>query len=457
MSHDPISPPVDARLPAWQLALFGLQHVLSMAASPITAVFLIAKVLALPADLTVQLIGATFFACGIGTLLQSLGAGPIGARMPFVMVPGGAPTMLFAGIAAQSGLPTAAGAALLASAFYWVLLPVFTRCLRLFPRIVVGAMLLLVSINLIRIYATIVVGQSGSADFAQPRALGLALATIVATVVVAGAFRGTAGRLAVLVGLMAGATLGWALGAMPALADMWHGPLFTHPVWLPFGMPRFDVLAALPLLIFTAISMAEATAQTVAVGETCGKSISLPRDVPKTIRGDALASLAGALFGTPLIVTSAENIGVVQTTGVRSRYVTAAAGAILIVIALFAPLARLAYAIPAAVVGGTALVVFAMIGVMGIRLLAGVDLHARANQYTLAAALVVGLAPILVPNLYRHFGAPVQIVLGNGMAGGTLAAIATQLAFTALARLGGQAHAGATAAPSTSASFRWKR
>ena len=342
--------------------------------------------LALPADLTVQLIGATFFACGIGTLVQSLGAGPIGARMPFVMVPGGAPTMLFAGIAAQSGLPTAAGSALLASAFYWVLLPVFTRCLRLFPRIVVGAMLLLVSVNLIRIYAAIVVGQPGSADFAQPRALGLALATIVATVVVAGTFRGTLGRLAVLIGLMAGATLGWALDAMPALADVWRGPLFTHPVWLPFGMPRFDVLAALPLLIFTAISMAEATAQTVAVGETCGKAISLSRDVPKTIRGDALASLAGALFGTPLIVTSAENIGVVQTTGVRSRYVTAAAGAILIVIALFAPLARLAYAIPAAVVGGTALVVFAMIGVMGIRLLASVDLHARASQYTLAAA-----------------------------------------------------------------------
>ncbi|MEB4733883.1 hypothetical protein OXV40_33045, partial [Burkholderia contaminans] len=203
-----------------------------------------------------------------------------------------------AGIAAQSGLPTAAGSALLASAFYWVLLPVFTRCLRLFPRIVVGAMLLLVSVNLIRIYATIVVGQPGSADFAQPRALGLALATIVATVVVAGAFRGTLGRLAVLIGLMAGATLGWALGAMPALADVWRGPLFTHPVWLPFGMPRFDVLAALPLLIFTAISMAEATAQTVAVGETCGKAISLSRDVPKTIRGDALASLAGALMPT---------------------------------------------------------------------------------------------------------------------------------------------------------------
>ncbi|WP_249744920.1 solute carrier family 23 protein [Burkholderia pyrrocinia] len=117
---------------------------------------------------------------------------------------------------------------------------------------------------------------------------------------------------------------------------------------------------------------------------------------------------------------------------------------------VIATLPRLAYAIPAAVVGATALVVFAMIGVMGIRLLASVDLHARANQYTLAAALVVGLAPIVVPNLYRHFGAPVQIVLGNGMAAGTLAAIATQLAFAALARFSEQTRAGMPAAQAPS-------
>jgi xanthine/uracil permease len=62
-------------LPAWQLVLFGLQHVLSMAASPVTAVFLVSRMLALSPGMTVQLIGATFFACGAGTLLQSLGAG----------------------------------------------------------------------------------------------------------------------------------------------------------------------------------------------------------------------------------------------------------------------------------------------------------------------------------------------------------------------------------------------
>ena len=430
MNPDPVTHSVDARLPAWQLALFGLQHVLSMAASPVTAVFLVSRMLSLSSDMTVHLIGATFFACGAGTLLQSLGAGSIGARLPFVMVPGGAPAMLFAVIATQTDLRTAAGAAILTSLFYWLVLPVFARCLRFFPRVVVGTMLLLVSVSLIKIYAGIIVGQPGTPGFARPQSLGLALLTIMATLAVARLFKGTAGRLAVLLGLAMGTCAGWAMGLMPA-GDMWGGPLFTLPALLPFGMPRFDVLAALPMLIFSVISMAEATGQTVAVGEITGRKIDMRRDVPRTIRGDAVASLLGSLLGTSLIITSAENIGVVQTTGVRSRYVTATAGAMLIVIALFAPLGRFAYAIPAPVVGGTALIVFAMIGVMGVNLLGKVDLHARGNQYTLAAALVAGLIPILVPNVYASFPGYVQIVLGNGMAAGTLTAIVVNLVFGA--------------------------
>ena len=152
------------------------------------------------------------------------------------MVPGGAPTMLFAGIAAQSACRRQAGSALLASAFY-----------RAVARL--HALPAALSAHRRRRDAAARVGQPdpdlrgdrrrqpGSADFAQPRALGLALATIVATVVVAGTFRGTLGRLAVLIGLMAGATLGWALDAMPALADVARPAV--HPSGrLPFGMPR---------------------------------------------------------------------------------------------------------------------------------------------------------------------------------------------------------------------------
>ncbi|WP_433706049.1 uracil-xanthine permease family protein [Paraburkholderia sacchari] len=420
--------PVDERLPLVKLMLFGLQHVLVVAASPITAVFLVAKALGLSSALTVDLISATFLVCGIGTLLQSFGPLRFGARLPFIMVPGGAPVVLFVLIAQQTDLRTAAGATILTGLFYFLLLPVFRRCLRFFPRIVIGTMLILVAVNLIRIYGVVIVGRPGTAEFGSPAGIGLALATVAFTVLFAKLFKGMLGQLAVLLGLLAGAALASALGLM-SFASVWSGALVTLPTPLPFGMPRFDLFAALPLLIFSVISMAEATGQTVAIAEIVGKEIDPRVAVPQTIRADALMSMVGGLFGTSLIITSSENIGIVEATGIRSRFVTAMAGALLIVIALLAPLSRLANAIPAAVVGGTALIVFSIIGVMGINLLRQVDLRARANMYTLAAALTMGILPIVVPGVYSRFPATLQIVLGNGLAMGALTAVIVNLIF----------------------------
>jgi xanthine/uracil permease len=274
----------------------------------------------------------------------------------------------------------------------------------------------------------VIVGKPGTAEFGAPIGIGLALATVGFTVLFAKLFEGMLGQLAVLLGLLAGAALAWALGVM-SFAGVWSGAIVTVPTPLPFGMPHFDVLAALPLLIFSVISMAEATGQTVAIAEVVGKDIDPQTEVPKTIRGDALMSVLGGLFGTSLIITSSENIGIVQATGVRSRFVTAAAGALLVVIALLAPLGRLANAIPAPVVGGTALIVFSIIGVMGINLLRQVDLRSRANMYTLAAALTMGVLPIVVPGLYSRFPSTVQIVLGNGLAMGALTAVIVNALF----------------------------
>ena len=71
-------------------------------------------------------------------------------------------------------------------------------------------------------------------------------------------------------------------------------------------MPKFDLIAAIPLMVFSVISMAEATGQTVAIAEAVGKDIDVRTVVPKTIRGDALISLIGAGLGTSLIITSGE-------------------------------------------------------------------------------------------------------------------------------------------------------
>ena len=154
--------PVDEILAPQRLVLLGLQHVLVMAASPITAVFLIGKALHLSSELTLNLISATFLMCGLGSLLQSFGPLKFGARLPFVMVPGGAPIVIFLTIAQQTDLQTATGAVILTALFYFLFLPLFARCVIYFPRLVIGTMLLLVAVNLVKVYGGIITGSARS-------------------------------------------------------------------------------------------------------------------------------------------------------------------------------------------------------------------------------------------------------------------------------------------------------
>jgi uracil-xanthine permease len=433
-------PSVDEILPARKLLLLGLQHVLVMAASPITSVFLVAKALQFTPQLTLNLTSATFLVCGLGTLLQSFGPLKFGAKLPFIMVPGGAPVIIFLTTAQQTDVQTAVGAVILTGLFYFLVLPVFARGLKFFPKPVIGTMLLLVAINLVKVYGGIITGAPNAPNFAAPANVLLALATIGLTLLFARLFSGILGQLSVLFGLLGGAILA-ALAGIMNLDGVLPGAALSLPVLFPFGMPKFDLIAAIPLMVFSVISMAEATGQTVAIAEAVDKEIDIRSEVPKTIRGDALISLIGGCFGTSLIITSGENIGVVRATGIRSRYVTASSGAILIGLALFAPLGRLINAIPGPVVGGTAVIVFCIIACMGVDQLRKVDLHQHGNLFTLAAGLAMGLMPILVNGIYSRFPFYVQMVLGNGLAAGTIAAVLINIAFNHIGALTERAEA----------------
>jgi xanthine/uracil permease len=200
------------------------------------------------------------------------------------------------------------------------------------------------------------------------------------------------------------------------------GPVLGVPSFLPFGTPHFDIVAAIPLMIFSIASMAEATGQTVVNAEIVGKEIDVKRSAGRTIRGDGLTSLVGGLFGTPLMVTSGENIGIVRVSGVRSRFVTLAAGLILIVIGVVAPIGRAISLIPAPVVGGTAVVVYSIVLGLGIQMLRKVDFHQQSNMVIAAVALAVGLLPILIPGFYDKFPGDIRILLGSGVAMGAFTA-----------------------------------
>ncbi|MFI6578635.1 uracil-xanthine permease family protein [Nocardiopsis sp. NPDC050513] len=420
MSHTPRHP-VDEYRPLSSMVLFGLQHVLVMAAAPISSVFLVSAALGLSTELSVNLLAAAFVLSGIGSLLQSLGPFRIGARLPFVMLPGGAPVVLFIAIAQQHGAPTAVGAVILTSVFYLVALPVFARLLRFFPTLVIGTMIVIVGVNLVKISAFLITGRPGDADFGDPRDLLLGMAAIGFTIAFYWLFTGVLRQIAVMLGFVAGTVLAVSMGAAD-LSGATDVGLVQAPRPLPFGVPEFSLLASVPLLIYSFASMAETTGQTVVNGQVVGKDIDIRRDAPRTIRAEALTSLTGGLFGTPLMVCSGENIGIIRVTGVRSRFVTAAAGVILIVIGFVAPVTSLVSAIPAPVVGGSAVLVFGVVIVLGIQMLQRAALDDHANTFIIGVALCLGLLPILVPGMYEAFPANARILLESGVAVGAVSA-----------------------------------
>ncbi|MGH3435862.1 MAG: uracil-xanthine permease family protein [Sciscionella sp.] len=438
--------PVDEYRPIRKLVPFGIQHVLVMAATPISSVFLVSKTLGLSASLSEQLLAVAFVLSGIGTLIQSLGPWKVGVRLPFVMLPGGAPLVLFIAIAKQYDLRTATGAVIITGAFYLVVVPTFARLLmRFFPTVVIGTLIVIIGVNLLYFGGVLITGRPGTPGFGNPRDIALGLATVGLTVFFFRVLSGTIRQLAVMLGLIAGAVLAGALG------DFHLGPQTTGivhaPTPFPFGFPHFDLLAALPLMIFSLVSMAETTGQTVLNAEIVGKDIDIHRAVPQTVRGDALVSLLGGFFGSSLLVTSGENIGIVRVSGVRSRFVTVVAGIILILIGILTPIARVISAIPAPVVGGTALVVYAIIIVMGVQMLRKVDFADQGNIVIATAALALGLLPILIPGLYHALPANAQVLLGSGVACGAIVAVVLNIVFHHLRRHPGDTSAAPQRAP----------
>ena len=141
--------PADERVPVRILLPLAVQHLLVMTTGPISSVFLVSHALKLDADMSARLLAAFFLVSAIGTAFQSTGWLRVRARLPFVMLPGGAAVALFIQIAQQAGARTTTGAVLLTAVCCFALVPVFLRIIRLFPPLVLGVMVVVIGVNLL--------------------------------------------------------------------------------------------------------------------------------------------------------------------------------------------------------------------------------------------------------------------------------------------------------------------
>jgi len=290
----------------------------------------------------------------------------------------------------------------------FVIAPVFASLVRFFPAIVTGCVITIIGLSLFPVALRWIRGNPTIRDasgqlvdnpnFGSATSPLLGVLTLVATLVIARFGRGVWSRLAVMLGLVFGliATL---MGQVN-WGQVGTGPIFQLPQPFAFGWPQFSLGVIISMTVVILVIMAETTADILAVGEIPGTRTDQKR-LAAGLRADMGATALAPVFNGFPISAFAQNVGMVAITGIRSRFVVAAGGGILVLLGLLPVLGRVMNAIPLPVLGGAGIVLFGSVAAAGIRTLSKVE-FTNSNILIVASSIGVGMIPITVPEVYQQ-------------------------------------------------------
>src|SRR5215472_872910 len=414
--------PVDEVLPAGRMLAIGLQHVLVMYAGAIAVPLIVGGAFKLPKDQVAFLINADLFACGIATLIQCVGLWKFGIRLPVVM------GVTFAAVAPIAAMATSGviitdifGAVIAAGVFTLAVAPLASRLVRYFPPVVTGTIITVIGLTLLRIGVNWAGGGIGARNFGDPVNLVMMLIVLAVILGVNKLFDGFVASIAVLLGLAVGFAVAMALGLVD-FAGVLDAEWFALVYPLRFGAPSFDGAVIAAMCVVMIVTMIESTGMFLALGEICERKVG-PGDIARGLAADGLGTIIGGLFNTFPYTSFSQNVGLVGVTGVRSRWVVALSGVILIVFGLFPKMGRVVASIPQPVLGGAGLVMFGMVAATGIRILSRVDYASRYNLIIIAVSIAVGMIPVVAPTFFAQLPKWTATLMGSGITLATASAV----------------------------------
>jgi NCS2 family nucleobase:cation symporter-2 len=386
-----------------------------MYAGAVAVPLIVGAAFALPKDRLAALIDADLFACGIATLIQSLGIGPFGIRFPVVM---GASFVCVAPILAAAHEPHASlgavfGSVMLAGAFGMLVAPFAARIVRFVPPVVTGSVITVIGLSLIGVAANWAAGGFGASDFGAPAHLAIAAFVLIATIVVMACARGFARNVAVLLGLVLGDALESALGHA-SLAGLGAEPWLAFTVPFAFGMPTLRPIVTLAMCIVMLVTLIESTGMFYALAELTEQPLDAAR-LRRGLLADGLGTFVGGLFNAFPYTSYSQNVGMIGITGVRSPRVTAVAGGILIALGLVPKLGFIVASIPQSVLGGAGFVMFGMVAATGIGILGRTPIRPRREGVVIALAVGLGIAPSVVPGITAKLPPMLAALAGDGI------------------------------------------
>lgn len=416
----PIVYDIDDRPPIREAIPLGIQHLLAMLLGNITPPLLIVGALGLVTGETAFLLQVAFFMAGLATIVQAYPIGPVGGRIPVIM---GTSIAFVGGIIAvgrQHGLATVFGACLAAAVIEVLLGSFIGRVRHLFPPLVNGTVVMLIGLTLIPVGMDYAAGGVGAADYGSLANLGIAAIVFLLTLLLNRLASGFLSYASVLIGVIAGYAVALAAGRVD-LSGLAQAGWASVPMPLTFGI-EFHWNAVLLMSFIYVISAMET------LGDISGTIAAAGRE-PTTseLRGglvaDGVMSGLAALFSAFPNTSYSQNVGLVNFTGVVSRHVTGVSGIILVLLGIVPKVGALLATMPAAVIGGAGLIMFAMIFASGAAIIhRGVRLTQR-NMVILAVSLGLGLGVELRPEAVQYFPDALRTLFGSGLVTGGLTAL----------------------------------
>ena len=422
--------PADENLSLPKLFTLGIQHVLVMYAGAVAVPLIIGRALKLQPEEVAFLISADLFACGLATLVQSIGFPGVGIRLPVMMGVTFASVgpMLSMAASPDVGLLGIYGSVISAGAFALLVAPFMSRLLPLFPPVVTGTIILVIGISLMRVginwaggglptLTRVVDGVPGAfpnPGYGQLQGLAIALFVLIAILALIRWGSGFVANVAVLLGIVAGAILATLLGVMH-FEKVVSAPWIDVVAPLHFGMPKFAIVPIVTMCIVMIVVMIESLGMFLALGEMTGTKID-EEALTRGLRADGVGTMLGGFFNTFPYTSFSQNVGLVGVTGVRSRSVTAAGGVILLGLGLLPKIAALVEAVPQVVLGGAGLVMFGMVAATGARILTNVDFRTnRFNLFVVAISVGFGMIPLMAPNFFKNLPDELHPLLESGI------------------------------------------
>ncbi|MDA8536146.1 purine permease [Alphaproteobacteria bacterium] len=406
-------------IPLGPRTALGIQHVLAMFASNVTPSIIIAGAagFAFGGEDMVYLVQMAMLFAGVATLFQTIGFGPIGARLPVMQGTSFAFVPIMIGIVKTSGMAALFGAVIVAGLFHTFLGSVIGRIRHWFPPLVTGIVITAIGLALLPVGIKYASGGAAAFQMNAPEwgdfsRWGLALVVIFVALGFKFFTRGSMSSAAILIGLIAGYVVGYLTGAVN-FGGVAKAAWFAVPQPFKYGV-EFSAFAIIGMCLMSLVSAIETVGDISGIAKGGANREATDKELSGGTYADGFGSFIAGLFGGLPNTSFSQNVGLISMTGVMSRSVVTLGALFLVACGLIPKVGAVVAAMPISVLGGGVIVMFGMVVSAGINMLSDVHWN-RRNMIILAMSLSVGLGIQAVPKSMQHLPDSLEMLMVSGL------------------------------------------